>query len=112
MQLIVHFLFLLSRPPPKPTLFPYTTLFRSRSASIAATWAFSACSSVSRAASLVLASVSKPARSEEHTSELQSLRHLVCGLLHEKKKGRPYGGQTRARGRRRIHELAPTRICS
>src|SRR5262245_63646627 len=91
------FLFMI-RPPPTSTLFPYTTLFRSYcSASIPrpkapayhrgfsklvrspssrnrccvhARWSFS----------------SRAARSEEHTSELQSLRHLVCRLLLEKKK--------------------------
>src|SRR5947199_9550296 len=73
---ISFFFFLMIRRPPRSTLFPYTTLFRSprRPASSAsgpgpgpcggrATW-----------------------RSEEHTSELQSLRHLVCRLLLEKKK--------------------------
>src|SRR5205814_5124212 len=73
--------FLLIRRPPRSTLFPYTTLFRS-----------------GRAAGPSTQSMSWPAswtwrrrrhwtkRSEEHTSELQSLRHLVCRLLLEKKK--------------------------
>src|SRR5258705_11451612 len=53
----IFFFFLMIRRPPRSTLFPYTTLFRSKS--------------------------------EEHTSELQSLRHLVCLLLLEKKKKQP-----------------------
>src|SRR5437016_7057893 len=65
------------RPPPRSTLFPYTTLFRSTSpASPHAT------SARSRRAARRPA----PGRSEEHTSELQSLTNLVCRLLLEKKK--------------------------
>src|SRR5437899_4208365 len=81
----------MTRPPPTSTLFPYTTLFRSqdRAAALsrhrkirggrpypkpcparAAYWAHP---------------ISSSPRSEEHTSELQSLRHLVCRLLLEKK---------------------------
>src|SRR5471030_995917 len=70
------FFFLMIRRPPRSTLFPYTTLFRSRSASTAIT----CCRSCSATRS------SRASRSEEHTSELQSLRHLVCRLLLEKKK--------------------------
>src|SRR5438876_8154064 len=71
------FFFLLMRPPPTSTLFPYTTLFRSivrrwrrlqRGPFVLHSWPFS----------LKL-------RSEEHTSELQSPVHLVCRLLLEKK---------------------------
>src|SRR6266404_8156803 len=72
---IFSFFFLMIRRPPRSTLFPYTTLFRSRSTvSIA-------CRSRSR----FLCAIS-PTRSEEHTSELQSLAYLVCRLLLEKKK--------------------------
>src|SRR2546429_5830111 len=64
------------RRPPRSTLFPYTTLFRSRCRPTRAT---------SRNASFRAAS--RPTRrSEEHTSELQSRLHLVCRLLLEKKK--------------------------
>src|SRR5205814_6612681 len=65
--------------PPRSTLFPYTTLFRStRSRTSTPGPAECACACSWR---------SPPARrSEEHTSELQSLRHLVCRLLLEKKK--------------------------
>src|SRR5258705_4123583 len=67
------------RRPPRSTLFPYTTLFRSMS--------YKCCEGVrnlkfSRRYFLKQGGV----RSEEHTSELQSLRHLVCRLLLEKKK--------------------------
>src|SRR2546430_16365324 len=72
-----HFFFLMIRRPPRSTLFPYTTLFRSRArrrapgrASVGRT------SCPSRALR----------RSEEHTSELQSQSNLVCRLLLEKKK--------------------------
>src|SRR5690349_24078563 len=72
------FFFLMIRRPPRSTLFPYTTLFRSRRRSPART----APSRCARAASRCGAG----ARSEEHTSELQSRRDLVCRLLLEKKK--------------------------
>src|SRR5262245_63932626 len=64
------------RRPPRSTLFPYTTLFRSQAFSGKCS---TACPSPVRAAG-------HRRRSEEHTSELQSLRHLVCRLLLEKKK--------------------------
>src|SRR5438093_2663273 len=71
--------FLLLRPPPTSTLFPYTTLFRSgqrhrRSQS------FSLPCSLRR-----YSLYDRSSRSEEHTSELQSLTNLVCRLLLEKK---------------------------
>src|SRR5258708_16119195 len=68
------------RRPPRSTLFPYTTLFRSQHATGAAP-------SAARPACLRQAGSSQAAgRSEEHTSELQSPDHLVCRLLLEKKK--------------------------
>src|SRR5258705_2472016 len=80
------------RRPPRSTLFPYTTLFRSpadvrgrehRLAGIAAVDVFHRRGERHR----VAADVDEiHLRSEEHTSELQSLRHLVCRLLLEKKK--------------------------
>src|SRR5690348_17797170 len=67
------------RRPPRSTLFPYTTLFRSRSTSSRAkTGSSHRHVSVTRVAACP--------RSEEHTSELQSPVHLVCRLLLEKKK--------------------------
>src|SRR5262245_65317897 len=65
------------RRPPKPTLFPYTTLFRS---------GVPTGHLYARAAIAPIRGPRRHARSEEHTSELQSLRHLVCRLLLEKKK--------------------------
>src|SRR5262245_65179473 len=73
------------RRPPRSTLFPYTTLFRSSGRSSATRC--SLCSPNARSALPAReASASSSRRSEEHTSELQSLRHLVCRLLLEKKK--------------------------
>src|SRR5258705_10267202 len=71
------------RRPPRSTLFPYTTLFRSVPASLL----LPKNDGYSGAYFLVALPV-QMARSEEHTSELQSLRHLVCRLLLEKKKNR------------------------
>src|SRR6266576_2054297 len=73
-SLISFFFFLMIRRPPRSTLFPYTTLFRS------------APRSPSPASSDTPATTPGYARSEEHTSELQSRRDLVCRLLLEKKK--------------------------
>src|SRR5882762_11473852 len=73
--------FLMIRRPPRSTLFPYTTLFRSRdSASIFGPRA------ASTRACLGTGSAAPSSRSEEHTSELQSHLNLVCRLLLEKKK--------------------------
>src|SRR2546422_3120134 len=85
LHLLFFFFFLMIRRPPRSTLFPYTTLFRSHDG-----------------AGLVVGEVhpavehgvqpvdgvegARLARSEEHTSELQSRLHLVCRLLLEKKK--------------------------
>src|SRR5947199_3310410 len=72
------------RRPPRSTLFPYTTLFRSSSSPAP----MAAISDWTSRFLSILSSVraSTRCRSEEHTSELQSLRHLVCRLLLEKKK--------------------------
>src|SRR2546425_12033681 len=77
---LLFFFFLMIRRPPRSTLFPYTTLFRSRSSS----------TSKDRSRSIRPSDWStrgsRRSRSEEHTSELQSLAYLVCRLLLEKKK--------------------------
>src|SRR3712207_7428762 len=97
------FFFLMIRRPPRSTLFPYTTLFRSETSSAArgssvsltarlcfrAFWLKRALPVLERGPVLFwalrrLASVLR--RSEEHTSELQSRQYLVCRLLLEKKK--------------------------
>src|SRR5258705_8083646 len=70
------------RRPPRSTLFPYTTLFRSRPPS-SALWADAWARRQRRSGT---PNPVDALRSEEHTSELQSLRHLVCRLLLEKKK--------------------------
>src|SRR2546426_5481779 len=99
----VFFFFLMIRRPPRSTLFPYTTLFRSTArtqpvtstgisrptTSEAAPMSHGEAASPSRCMSIVV--TAKPrarssARSEEHTSELQSPCNLVCRLLLEKKK--------------------------
>src|SRR5437870_9069759 len=73
----LFFFFLMIRRPPRSTLFPYTTLFRSQSVD-----------GLLEPASDLLVTVGRQewTRSEEHTSELQSRGHLVCRLLLEKKK--------------------------
>src|SRR2546422_5184474 len=82
------FFFLMIRRPPRSTLFPYTTLFRSPFAAriFATTVSTSAIALFARRRSAVLLNGTTLLRSEEHTSELQSRLHLVCRLLLEKKK--------------------------
>src|SRR2546429_4305334 len=85
------FFFLMIRRPPRSTLFPYTTLFRSALGRGGA--------SGLRGVRVVPHKISAPqtrrrkdgTRSEEHTSELQSRLHLVCRLLLEKKQRRYKG---------------------
>src|SRR5438874_6523695 len=81
----LFFFFLMIRRPPRSTLFPYTTLFRSvylvYNTGLTSTTGPDLCSEAIR-----LARILATLRSEEHTSELQSRRDLVCRLLLEKKK--------------------------
>src|SRR5439155_26276367 len=85
--LLSFFFFLMIRRPPRSTLFPYTTLFRS----FEKVWSIFlrkfpyAAQFEGRARAECFYRVT-PSRSEEHTSELQSRGHLVCRLLLEKKK--------------------------
>src|SRR3989440_4937708 len=89
-HILFCFFFLMIRRPPRSTLFPYTTLFRSlhllqskpaaKEPASLRSWRGPFC-----AASVVRASICA-CRSEEHTSELQSRSDLVCRLLLEKKK--------------------------
>src|SRR5215469_17097952 len=74
--------FLMIRRPPRSTLFPYTTLFRSR----ALHWP-------PRSSPVRIRCRLRLPRSEEHTSELQSRRDLVCRLLLEKKKKKEKNNQ-------------------
>src|SRR5438552_13631936 len=77
--------FLMIRRPPRSTLFPYTTLFRSAAGTGAAPGPARRTPPAATPGSTHPASTGSPARSEEHTSELQSPDHLVCRLLLEKK---------------------------
>src|SRR3712207_7610517 len=83
------------RRPPRSTLFPYTTLFRSAKperscgralGSLTVTAVSTRLPPRSTARSTMLPTGASPMRSEEHTSELQSRQYLVCRLLLEKKK--------------------------
>src|SRR3712207_8940661 len=97
----MYFFFLMIRRPPRSTLFPYTTLFRSRSQATSRPAGgvvprVAAYSSGMPAQGSGLATAldagdkcrRRAPRSEEHTSELQSRQYLVCRLLLEKKKKR------------------------
>src|SRR5258707_6105391 len=84
------------RRPPRSTLFPYTTLFRSpsRPTCFAIDWARARCAALAAVKAAkgapcltdAVAPMTTMLRSEEHTSELQSRQYLVCRLLLEKKK--------------------------
>src|SRR2546422_8421701 len=101
MQRALLFFFLMIRRPPRSTLFPYTTLFRSlfsstgggRPRSAGGSFGGGGASVIPRGSAAIPAGEQQPVkievfvkRSEEHTSELQSRLHLVCRLLLEKKK--------------------------
>src|SRR5690606_40508194 len=98
-EIAVSFLFLMIRRPPRSTLFPYTTLFRSsepsgsvRRSRSTQNWRATSSGSTDRYPGAAPAAGRRDqaghrrARSEEHTSELQSRENLVCRLLLEKKK--------------------------
>src|SRR2546422_1998416 len=91
--LVCLFFFLMIRRPPRSTLFPYTTLFRSLTSAVREPTRSSArrAPTVSSAPDSTMMRYDRlprltGIRSEEHTSELQSRLHLVCRLLLEKKK--------------------------
>src|SRR5437870_8909063 len=96
--ILLFFFFLMLRRPPRSTLFPYTTLFRS------------ICLPPSPGRQLHRRSWSRGLceRSEEHTSELQSRGHLVCRLLLEKKKTTCKNQTTRSSSSRSSIEIAAT----
>src|SRR3712207_9478576 len=77
------YFFLMIRRPPRSTLFPYTTLFRSHRAAASGT---ARCRRGRSGAATFPRLGCRATRSEEHTSELQSRQYLVCRLLLEKKK--------------------------
>src|SRR2546422_6277439 len=74
------------RRPPRSTLFPYTTLFRSPIMCVTSWRTVALADEPSRSCSAAERDSASSSRSEEHTSELQSRLHLVCRLLLEKKK--------------------------
>src|SRR3712207_7923459 len=87
------FFFLMIRRPPRSTLFPYTTLFRSERVYRRAIYANFEVEMCARGTAGITAGAQRLSlrhvlalRSEEHTSELQSRQYLVCRLLLEKKK--------------------------
>src|SRR2546427_7671241 len=102
------FFFLMIRRPPRSTLFPYTTLFRSLPAAGAEGGEGRAAVERGRSRSGAQAlGLRRRSRSEEHTSELQSQSNLVCRLLLEKKK---HHSDPRLRGRAvAMHSRMPSR---
>src|ERR1019366_10639930 len=90
-QRSAHRFFLMIRRPPRSTLFPYTTLFRSRTTP-----------RHSRPRSRSTIAHCRSTRSEEHTSELQSLTNLVCRLLLEKKDNETISGDLVGAARLRL----------
>src|SRR5438093_5692255 len=96
--MLLFLFFVMTPPPPRSTLFPYTTLFRSQQRrqpqAVLLPQGFGVLSLRRRRRALERAQAAgrlrrsdrTPKRSEEHTSELQSLTNLVCRLLLEKKK--------------------------
>src|SRR2546430_3265693 len=106
------FFFLMIRRPPRSTLFPYTTLFRSAASrelkpSSASSW---------QSRTRPTCATSRPIndRSEEHTSELQSQSNLVCRLLLEKKKSNlsQRDWSLDDSGRRSPHWVCSARLCA
>src|SRR2546425_2033940 len=83
---LFFFFFLMIRRPPRSTLFPYTTLFRSHHANHGLWPVERRSSRTARREGGTGPRRTVGVRSEEHTSELQSLAYLVCRLLLEKKK--------------------------
>src|SRR5256885_2937685 len=88
MTMFLFFFFLMIRRPPRSTLFPYTTLFRSPITRSSRTFACTRRKRISPLSQRTRSFTSSDSRwrSEEHTSELQSPCNLVCRLLLEKKK--------------------------
>src|SRR5690606_40516995 len=93
------------RRPPRSTLFPYTTLFRSLASPVRAS---GSCRCASQPPSARFDRFRWPpcssARSEEHTSELQSRENLVCRLLLEKKKNQKLNARRDKKNSNKRHE--------
>src|SRR2546422_3083923 len=92
------------RRPPRSTLFPYTTLFRSEHAQRGT-------GGLQRFGQGRHGLAVLEPRSEEHTSELQSRLHLVCRLLLEKKKEPQKESHASCRARNRTCRISPRRSC-
>src|SRR2546426_1782410 len=99
---LLFFFFLMIRRPPRSTLFPYTTLFRSENGAGKSTLISIVAGALRADAGEVLLHGEPVHRSEEHTSELQSPCNLVCRLLLEKKKKKK---QVTSRGLNTVHQL-------
>src|SRR2546429_878833 len=97
------------RRPPRSTLFPYTTLFRSRTARTTPRIAETHRRTIAPARHL--GDGARTRRSEEHTSELQSRLHLVCRLLLEKKKKAKENPTNMYRGQTVLKKQTLTRMC-
>src|SRR2546429_2563248 len=98
------------RRPPRSTLFPYTTLFRSimlLAGTFANFWFWTFTYASAYATLTPLDGALENLRSEEHTSEPQSRLHLVCRLLLEKKKKHPTGRQQSVTHATHLLEPAP-----
>src|SRR5438874_8662148 len=104
LTILYIFFFLMPRLPPRSTLFPYTTLFRSRDVEPPVEDSREERGLLLRRPDLVLTvrASASPERSEEHTSELQSRRDLVCRLLLEKKKKKKHENHYIQKENRRI----------
>src|SRR5256885_5765494 len=100
------------RRPPRSTLFPYTTLFRSvlSKARVETTRGRPSSELVSHQCRLVVKKISGAnlRRSEEHTSELQSPCNLVCRLLLEKKKKQQMYNRTNRNQHRNVLHISPS----
>src|SRR5687767_15548122 len=126
--LFFFFFFLMIRRPPRSTLFPYTTLFRSWSKSKALQDLSRGCKYILSIVMLIgiakqksrrktkdwssrsNASLSFANRSEEHTSELQSLAYLVCRLLLEKKKKKKNKRKKKKKKNKKNHKIHGKKI--
>src|SRR3954466_12171989 len=100
---LVFFVFLMIRRPPRSTLFPYTTLFRSNDTATTEIYTLSLHDALDGRRII---------RSEEHTSELQSHDNLVCRLLLEKNKRVLLGSVPGSPGQPACENLATSADCS
>src|SRR2546430_5207493 len=95
------------RRPPRSTLFPYTTLFRSLEVGMSGGAWSEIIANHPQLEHLVVIEINPGYRSEEHTSELQSQSNLVCRLLLEKKKRQPKSTASLNHYRLMVHATQP-----